>query len=114
MIARDINVIANPNESSNFNGSYVMNSSTKEFVECMQQLAVMDHAYTRLLFMWSNHQDFTFLVKKLDRVLINDDWLVLYAHSIVEFLAQEISYHSPALIQLEQVYSSTPKPFKFF
>ena len=114
MMARDYNVIAHSSESSNFNGSQAMSSNTKYFVESMQNLEVLDHAYNGPLFTWSNHQDSTFLVKKLDRVLINDTWLTLFAHSRVKFLLPEISDHSHALIQLDIPYYSTPNPFKFF
>ena len=114
MMAGDYNVISHPFESSKFNGSQAMNSDIKDFVESMQLLEMQDHAYNGPLFTWSNHQDSTFLAKKLDRVLINDSWLSLFPHSRVEFLPPELSDHCPALIQLDSPYCSTPKPFKFF
>ena len=114
MLAGDFNVIAHSSESSNFNGTQATNSNMKDFVESMHHLEVLDHVYNGPLFTWSNHQDSTFLAKKLDRALINDTWLTLFAHSRVEFLPPELSDHSPAFIQLDIPLCSTPKPFKFF
>ena len=64
MMVGDYNVIAHPSKSSNFNGSQVMNSNMKDFVESIQHLEVLDHAYNGLLFTWSNHQNSMFLAKK--------------------------------------------------
>ena len=42
-------------------------------MECLHTLAIFDHAFSGLVFTWSNHQNDTFLEKKLDRVLISDN-----------------------------------------
>ena len=41
-----------------------------------------------------------FIVRKLDRALVNDNWFPIFAHSSVDFLPPEVSDHSPILIQL--------------
>ena len=46
--------------------------------------------------------------------MINDKWLLFFAHSIVEFFSPGDSNHCPALVQLVQAISSPPKPFKLF
>ena len=55
-----------------------------------------------------------FFARKLDRVMINDKWLLSFIHFIVEFFAPSDSDHSPALVRLEQPVGSPPKPFKIF
>ena len=68
LLVGDFNVIAHPSKDSRFTGSQVMNLNNKEFKECMQTLAVFDHAFTGPLLTWSNHQEEAFLARKLDRV----------------------------------------------
>ena len=114
MLAGDFNIIMHPSESSNFNGSQGANVNMKEFMDTVNDLAVFDHAFIGPLFTWSNHQDDTFLARKLDRVLINDDWHIIHAHSTVEFLTPEVLDHCPAFIKLENEQYSYPKPFRFF
>ena len=114
MVTWDFNVIAQAIESSKFNGSQGLNLFSKEFIKCLQNIATFDHASIGPLFTWSNKQDDGFLEKKLDIVMINDEWPISFPHSRVEFLAPEISDHCPAFIQLERENYSPPKPFKFF
>ena len=54
------------------------------------------------------------MAKKLDRVLVNDNWLLSFANSLVEFLYPGESDHCPAIIKMSQQIYSPPKPFKFF
>ena len=114
LVAGDFNVIAQAFESSNFDGSQGLNLNSREFIECLQTIAIFDHASIGPLFTWSNKQDDGFLAKKLDRVLINDEWSISFPRTRVEFLAPEISDHCPAFLQLENKSYSPPKPFKFF
>ena len=54
------------------------------------------------------------MAKKLDRVMINDNWLLNFSHSTVDFLAPDVFDHSAAYIQLDTIPFSPLKPFKFF
>ena len=112
LIAGDFNVILHPSESSNDHQGFT--SDMRDFMESKVKISVFDHAFSGPLFTWSNHQLDGFLARKLDRVLINGNWLPCFAQSQVEFLPPEISDHCPALIQLQQDNYSPPKPFKFF
>ncbi|XVE64217.1 hypothetical protein DITRI_Ditri07aG0083800 [Diplodiscus trichospermus] len=110
ILAGDFNIIADTSECLHSDASHVNISDIEEFVETLY-----DHAFTRPLFTWSNHQQSqAFLARKLDRVLINDNWPLNFASSKVEFLAPKISDHCPSLIQLFQNDTSPPKPFRFF
>ena len=75
-----------------------MTLNVKEFTECIQELEVFYHSYTWPLFTWSNHQGDTFLAKKLDRVLINANWLIAFPHSKMDFLTPEVFYHCPTFV----------------
>ena len=72
LITGDFNVTAHVSESSN--STSTQNTYIKEFKECLNALGVFDHIFTGPVFTWSNHQEDSFIAKKLDRVLINDDW----------------------------------------
>ena len=114
ILAGDFNVVANPSESSNHNSFQVNSSDIKEFTECLLNLSLQDHAFTGPLFTSTNRQGEGFLAKKLDRVLINDHWLLAYTQSTVEFLFPGESDHCPAYIKISQDFYSPLKPFKFF
>ena len=75
---------------------------------------MQDHVFIGPLLTWSNRQGEGFLARKLDKVLINDSWLVSFAHSLVEFLNPGESDHYPAILKLGQEVYSPLKPFKFF
>ena len=111
MLPEDFNIILHPSKGSNYNGFPTVTFHIREF---MQKLIVFDHTFNGSLLTWSNHQRDIFLAKKLDRVLINDNWLLTFNHSMVDFLLLEISNHGPTYIQLDKVAYSPPKPFKFF
>ena len=111
-MASDFNIILDPSE--NFNGFQVVNTDIKDFKECVSNLSVTSHAFTRPQFTWSNHQRGGFLARKLDRVLVNDVWFIVFSHSLVEFLAPADSDHCLSLVQLFVKSDSLPKPFKIF
>ncbi|KAL4284184.1 hypothetical protein GQ457_16G024570 [Hibiscus cannabinus] len=110
----DFNVIASPEESSDFNGSQVLCADMRDFLDCMDSLEVSDHPYNGPQFTWSNLQSESFLARKLDRALVKSSWIDLLPHSCVEFLAPGVSDHCPILVWLERRLFSLRKPFKFF
>ena len=61
MLAGDFNVTAHHSESSKYTTS--QSANIKEFQDCLQELAVFDHAFFGPMFTWSNHQDETFVAK---------------------------------------------------
>ena len=101
--AGDFNVIVHHSESSKYTDS--QSANIKEFQTCLQALAVFDHVFSGPMFTWSNHQDETFVAKKLDRVLISDNWHLEFEHSSVDFLPPGISDHSPMLVQMDRGFA---------
>ncbi|XP_020240918.1 uncharacterized protein LOC109819572 [Asparagus officinalis] len=51
---------------------------------------------------------------RLDRCLVNEDWIHQYTTSQVEFLLPRCSDHSPALLTIEDDAIKGKRPFKFF
>ena len=98
-LAGDFNIIAHHSESCT--AALMVNSDNKEFTEAMHRLFVFDHVFSGPIFTWSNRQQDSFISRKLDRVLINDAWLLRFAHSYVEFLPPKVFDHRPTYIQLQ-------------
>ena len=114
LLAGDFNVLAHPSKSNRFDGSQLPNRDIKEFTECLQELAVFDHAYEGPMFTWTNCQEEGFIARKLDRVFVNCAWLQRFPHSTVEFKSLGDSDHCLAYIRISQDVITPPKPFKFF
>ncbi|XP_038993423.1 uncharacterized protein LOC120117185 [Hibiscus syriacus] len=107
----DFNIILKLEESSNPVNSNII-SDISDFQECVEDLDVFDHQFIGPLFTWSNKQQYTYLSRKLDRVLINHCWIEAFPSSEVEFQAPGDSHHSPALVWMHRdAPTAMPKPF---
>uniref|UniRef100_A0A2N9FNM3 Reverse transcriptase domain-containing protein n=1 Tax=Fagus sylvatica TaxID=28930 RepID=A0A2N9FNM3_FAGSY len=112
LVAGDFNVVKSPNEKL---GGCILSGYENEFLQCVNSFEVDDYPAIGCFFTWSNKRDEDqFTAKKLDRVLVNNDWLCNHNHCIVEFLPPGVSDHSPALISFRNRKNFGPKPFKFF
>lgn len=114
LIGGDFNEILHPSEHSPSGGS-TFTSPMIDFKACIDQLEKRDLRYHGCKFSWTNKQSDDPISWKIDRTLINEHWLNSYPRSVANFLAPEISDHTPCYIRLG---SPTPlagtKPFKFF
>ncbi|XP_038997432.1 uncharacterized protein LOC120122379 [Hibiscus syriacus] len=80
-----------------------------------KQRGLSDHPFTGPLFTWTNKQQDTFLSHKLDRILVNSNWIETFPSYDVEFQAPGNSDHCPGLVWLhKKIHAAMPKPFKFF
>ena len=112
LLSGDFNVIKSPYEKL---GGLVLNTYEQEFLACTEAISVDDHPAVGCYFTWTNRrEDGVFVVKKLDRVLANHNWLDLFPQCIVQFLSPGISDHSLILITIGEKQNYGPKPFKFF
>ncbi|XP_039023289.1 uncharacterized protein LOC120155894 [Hibiscus syriacus] len=114
LIGGDFNAILNVEESS-----APVNSSTLadifDFQNCVEGLGLFDHPFTGPLFTWTNKQQDAFLARKLDRALVNSNWIDVFPASDVEFQAPRVSDHFPTLVWLHKdIPAVMPKPFKLF
>ncbi|XVE77616.1 hypothetical protein DITRI_Ditri13aG0077500 [Diplodiscus trichospermus] len=98
MLAGDFNTTVHPSESSNF--SQDKTADMRDFIDLRNQISIFDHVSLGPLFTWNNKHQEAFLAKKLDRVLVNENWSSSFPNLVVEFLAPEMSDHCPGFIKL--------------
>lgn len=86
----------------------------RDFKACLDQLEIRDLHYHGPLFSWTNKQPDDPKAKKLDRVLINENWIASYPLSIAKFMAPEISDHAPSCATFASPLPlAGTRPFKF-
>lgn len=114
LIGGDFNQIVHYAEHSS---SYVdhLTLDIVELRDVFTTLGVNDLRYYGPSHTWSNKRPDDPVTKKLDRALVNDQWITFYPHSSVMFQAPKIADHSPCLIKMAcPLPSSASKSYKFF
>lgn len=85
-----------------------------DFNKCVLDSSLEDLKYTGMFFTWQNNNGDYLIRRKLDRVLVNDRWLISLPNSEARFLSHCVSDHTPMLASLGIHFDGGPKPFKFF
>lgn len=106
MVVGDFNESLGPHESSNV-ACVSSTSSMREFGEVLCQLGLVDLPSQGPRFTWSNHQPSTPIAKRLDRCLVNNEWLAQFPTAHCSFEPPDFSDHTPCHIRL----SSPPPSF---
>ncbi|KAK8554512.1 hypothetical protein V6N13_093501 [Hibiscus sabdariffa] len=101
-------------ESSDYDGSQKLSGAMQEFLDCQEDLDVFDHAYTGSFFTLCNFREDAPILRKLDRVFVNQQWLQLFPGASVEFLPPDCSDHCSGHLILKAPLFRPPKSFKFF
>ena len=116
-IASDMNVILQPNEHS-CRVSY-MTADMIEFQDCLNKVEVEDICRSGLHFTWTKNlhkakvEDMTRVLKKLDRVMTNEEFLLKYPQVNAKFLPYIISDHTPSILSIPTNVKKKVKPFRF-
>ncbi|XP_030441655.2 uncharacterized protein LOC115663828 [Syzygium oleosum] len=111
LVAGDFNVIRF--NSDRLGSSNVWIPAFDEFGICLDQSGLEDLRYIGHRFTWSTSSGDTRKQRKINRVLINDQWSSSFSFSEANFLAPGVSDHSQMLIRIAHAVPSR-KPFKFF
>ncbi|GJY89293.1 RNA-directed DNA polymerase, eukaryota, reverse transcriptase zinc-binding domain protein [Tanacetum coccineum] len=90
-------------------------SDMKDFIDCVDNIEVEDVCWTGLHFTWiklpSNPN--TGILKKLDRVMANEDFFSKFNHAYVVFHPFMVSDHSPIVLIMPNEIVKNKRPFKF-
>ncbi|XP_039023346.1 uncharacterized protein LOC120155967 [Hibiscus syriacus] len=116
VIGGDFNVVDVAHESYDYPimGSHSL-PDIEELQGCMEDLELQDHPFVGPLFTWSNKQDGSYLARKLDRILVNPQWMHEFPISFAEYKAPGVSDHCLGLIWTQkEAKIHKPKPFKIF
>ena len=84
------------------------------FQEVMTDCMVTDLPYTWAPFTWWNKRVEDPIGKKLDRALVNSEWLNHYPHSSAQFDAGGVSDHARCVIRTSGTVNQARKTFRFF
>ncbi|XP_026419498.1 uncharacterized protein LOC113315436 [Papaver somniferum] len=81
-------------------GVEVIPSNYKEFYDCTQDAHIFDLRYTGCFFTWNNKQEGDYkIASKIDRIMVNMEWVEAFSDSTAEFLLSGISDHSPEAVK---------------
>ncbi|GJT38457.1 RNA-directed DNA polymerase, eukaryota, reverse transcriptase zinc-binding domain protein [Tanacetum coccineum] len=109
----DFNVTLNVNEHSA--GRSNVDGDIEDFIDCVNNIKVEDVCRTGMHFTWikSPKKPCTSIMKKLDRIMANEDFVAEYNQAYVVFYPFMVSDHSPAVLVLPQAIEKKIKSFKF-
>lgn len=95
-------------------GSRNYNLGMKEFKDFVAEFNVCDLNFTGKYLTWwdSNKENPTF--KKLDGIMVNEEWLALFSLSRAHFMPRGLSCHCPAVLYLGTSFDKVFKPFQIF
>ncbi|KAL0289463.1 UNVERIFIED_CONTAM: hypothetical protein Sradi_7074000 [Sesamum radiatum] len=87
----------------------------KDFVDCCLALGLHDAQTTGCYYTWYSNNDSNPVWCKLDRVLLNNDWLEAGLHCTAHFNPPGcLSDHSPGIVSIFDNPAPKPKSFRFF
>ncbi|GJR54008.1 kinase-like domain, phloem protein 2-like protein [Tanacetum coccineum] len=117
IIMGDMNVTLNPNE--HLAGSSSMSSDMYDFRDCVNNIEVEDLVSSGLFFTWTKNLfkvkagDSSGVLKKLDTIMGDEDFIDKFPHAHAMFLPYLISDHSPNVLIIPNVIEKKRKTFKF-
>lgn len=106
----DFNDIASSKEKTG--GGMKEPRCIKNFLEMMSNARLKTLASKGLAYTWTNKRDDE-ARERIDRVLVNMDWIETFPNSVVQNLPLLGSDHSPMLLQLDVQERKARKAFKF-
>ena len=111
IILGDFNTCLKPEDSSRH---LQFSTSMRDFKLCIEQLSVTELNFSGKQCTWWDCNLNSPLFKKLDRALVNEEWLHCYPLSHCIFMTRGLSDHCPVRINLEMHSERIKKPFQIF
>ncbi|XP_073275385.1 uncharacterized protein [Primulina huaijiensis] len=105
----DFNTVLSPDEKKG--GLRVRDYDTRDFVDCVSSLDLLDLKFIGCLFTWRSPK----VCSKLDRVIVNQKWISSDLNGLAEFVEPGcISDHAILIVPFLHPNVHSQKPFKFF
>lgn len=96
-------------------GKSVHPQASSKIIQHFQDANISDLKFKGCKFTWSNRSmGVRGITSKLDRVLVNPQWLAEFNDSEAEFLPAGVSDHSPMVVSIFKKLHKGRKPFKFY
>ncbi|XP_075100397.1 uncharacterized protein LOC107821039 [Nicotiana tabacum] len=112
VVIGDFNYVLNRDERV---GSPITVSEIKEFKECVGRCSLQELKSSGYFLTWNNkHGDNSRVYSRIDRVLVNGDWVMKLLGSEVHFGNEGLMDHCPALINWDQGPQSGQYRFRYF
>ncbi|XP_021759133.1 uncharacterized protein LOC110724042 [Chenopodium quinoa] len=107
----DFNNVLNLNDRI---GSIVSLAEVEPFRSCLRGAGLTNWATGGMFYTWNNKQEGKDRVcSKIDRVIVNDEWMLKFADMQATFFPEGLMDHSPCVIKLFDSGNHTKKPFRF-
>ncbi|XP_019223716.1 PREDICTED: uncharacterized protein LOC109205460 [Nicotiana attenuata] len=108
----DFNNVLNTDERI---GSKVIVAETKEFKQCVDTCCLQELKSTGAFYTWNNKRSGEDRVmSRIDRVLVNFDWMSMIPTSTVHYMTEGLYDHSPAIISWDNRKQMVNRHFKYF
>ncbi|XP_070046258.1 uncharacterized protein [Nicotiana tomentosiformis] len=96
-------------------GSSVTMTEIREFKKCMEEFSTQDMRSSGAYYTWSNKQPgYNRVMSRIDRVLVNYEWMIQLPASEVHYMQPGLYDHSPGIINWEGDGQQMRKSFKYF
>ena len=86
----------------------------QQFKDCVCDAGLSELRTTGELFSWTNRRPFDPVLKRLDRVLVNKQWITSFASSQAFVKTRGIMDHSPIIVNVTANSEKITKGFQFF
>ena len=113
MILGDFNEILEGEEHSNFVNSPFIPQGMRDFQEAVRYCSLADMSYHGPVFTWCNKREEGLVNKKLDRVLVNEEWNRKFPAAYGIFEAGGCSDHLRCQVKFGIAIPKPKGPFKF-
>jgi hypothetical protein len=116
-IIRDINLTLKPNEHSNGNSS--MTADMTDFQDCLNLIEFEDICSTWQFYTWTKNLhkvktgDQSGVLKKLDRVMSNEEFIKKFPSTHAVYHPYLISDHTPVILYIPTYLNKKVKSFRF-
>ncbi|XP_074315498.1 uncharacterized protein LOC141651698 [Silene latifolia] len=96
-------------------GSEVTVAELKGFQECVADCGLLDLPAQGAFFTWNNkHEPGAMVFSRLDRAMVNDEWLLHFPETTTVFHPEGLFYHCPCTINMSNEPERRKSGFKYF